>query len=374
LTARYISPSDNTTTIKVELSYNSTTYCGNGQIGLPDNSCSDYSVVSNEGSVSNNYSPGQTRFYAFAVPEFTNVNSMTATFTASMNSNNYLSKNAYVLGATSNMSYPFTIYVRRGAAPDLVNMLYDAMFTMDFNGTAQQISIPSPIFGDWFYQIVNTGVNTVDVTIEMSYQACPSGAGIAGPDCAVPYDLTNQDINNSTWVNGTGGFQYFMVTDANLVVGTGTETLASIAPPILASFLNWPSNDSFIVSSKGNTVNLITASVPMESLKDLKLTTSNVTWNIAVWSFAGQSYYIWANHACANNCTYKNVSEGTCNDNTGYCTCDSGYSGLWCEKSGLKLIWIILIVIAVAIVLAIATGVPIACYLKSKKRKQYERV
>jgi hypothetical protein len=272
------------------------------------------------------------------------------------------------LGASPDV--PLAVYVRRDAAPDLVNNIYDVYQNISLNGTAEFV-LTTPMRGVWYYQVVNTGSYEATISVAMESQYCPYGQ--AGPYCnSTVIDLTDQPVMNSTWVNGTGGLQYFTVRHTDLIVGTGTEKLAQNAPAMFASFFNYPSNDSYIVGAKGNPVNLITASVPYQTLKNFGW--RNVTWDIAVWSIAGQQYYIWANHACANNCTSANVSRGSCNDNTGYCTCNSGYSGLWCEKSGLALVWIILIVIACAIVLAIATGVPIACYLKSKKRKQYERV
>jgi len=56
------------------------------------------------------------------------------------------------------------------------------------------------------------------------------------------------------------------------------------------------------------------------------------------------------------------------------CDCDKGYSGLFCDKSGLALVWIIIIVIVCAIILAIAIGVPVACFLRNRRRARYERV
>jgi hypothetical protein len=344
--------------------------CNYQQIGLPDGQCSDYSDATKGQAITEKFTQYSTSYFIYNV---TNNNaSLTAQFTASaVSSPSYLSNNAYALGS-STPAVNLTVYARRDAVPDLTDDLYDASFTLILNGTAVNAVLESPFVGSWYFTVSNAGPYSFKLTVLMDIQVCANG--LVGPSCnETAIDLTNQAINNATYMIGNGGLQYFIVNDLDLIVGTGTEKLVGLAPALFASFSSWPANDSFIVASKGNAVNLITASIPMETLKYYHL--KNVTsWRIAAWTNAGQVYYIWANHACAQNCTYKNTSEGVCNIDTGYCACNSGYSGLWCEKSGFAVVWIILIVIAAAIVLAIATGVPIACYLKSKKRKQYERV
>jgi len=372
LTARYITASSNTTSIDVKLYYDNTDLCDYDEVGLTNGKCAAVDSFPDSGPITHTFVPDQPRFFSYEVDsgddseKQTFVESVTTKF--SVSSSSLYSNNAYLLGALPNV--PISVYVRRDAAPDLVNNLWDAYQNVSINGTADFV-LTTPMDGTWYYQVANTGSYDAEITVQMWAKYCADG--YAGPFCnATVIDLTNQPVNNATWVNGTGGLQYFIVRHTDLIIGTGTEKLVGNAPAIFASFFNTPSNDSYIVSASGNPVNLITASVPYQTIQNLKMW--DITWNIAVWSIAGQQYYIWANHACAQNCTAANVSHGTCNQNTGYCTCNSGYSGLWCEKSGLALIWIILIVIACAIVLAIATGVPIACYLKGKKRKQYERV
>jgi len=334
---------------------------------LPSGGCADYTDVSSGHQKTQTFPAGYTNYYGYEVYSL-NAQELTAQFSVSgANTSPYA-----VLGS---QNYTVQVYARLNAAPDLTNQLYDAVFPLQFNGTSSlNATVFSPMVGSWYYTVTNTGSSKISLSIQVTVHACSHGS--VGPYCnQTATDLTNQYIDNATFVVGTGGFQYFTVRSTELVVGTGLKDLSQLAPAIFASFLSWPANDSYLVAAAGNTVNLVTASIPYQTIKYLDI--SNVTWNIAVWTQANQQYYIWANHACANNCTYNNgTSSGStsCNQNTGYCTCKSGYTGLWCYSSGMKVVWIILIVIACAIVLAIATGVPIACYLKSKKRKQYERV
>jgi len=378
ISARFLQASPNTSSIYVTLEYQPD-LCLDGQIGLPNGQCADYTAVEDGVASTQKFTQSGTlnsiQYYTYGVTT-TDANTLTAGFTATvLSSAGFLSNNAYALGS-SQPAVNLLVYARRDAVPDLVDMIFDAAFNLTINGTTAEAVLQSPFIGSWYYTVINQSPYSLKLTTYIEIQVCKNA--LVGPFCnETAIDLTNQPITNSTFMIGNGGLQYFTVNNLDLIVGTGTEKLVGLAPALFASFWSWPANDSYIVASKGNPVNLITASIPLETLKYYNSSYfKNVTWRIAAWTNEGQQYHIWANQPCCNNCTYKNDSapEGVCNIDTGECACNSGYTGLWCEKSGLAVVWIILIVIAVAIVLAIATGVPIACYLKSKKRKQYERV
>lgn len=129
-----------------------------------------------------------------------------------------------------------------------------------------------------------------------------------------------------------------------------------------------------MVSSSGKAVNFIFTSAPAS--------VSNVTWYIATSYEDGEDYVVWANIACPNLCQgddypSANATEdtkGQCDEQSGVCTCDDGYDELTCTKSGLAVVWIVLIVIAALIILAVAIGVPVGCYLRSRRKARYERV
>jgi hypothetical protein len=266
----------------------------------------------------------------------------------------------YRTNAATNSTPSMDVEVRRQAVPQ--DGIYDANATLE-NG-AYLVSIDSPVPDTTYYILVTNNENSsVTYTIESLSQTC--AAGLFGPNCTnVVVDLTN--VNNATMYTGTGDYQYFSVRHSTLVVGVGTEKLDDPAPTLLASVFSYPSNETALLVSYNKTVNFISAHNP-----------SGNEWYVSVWANDGQDYYIWANIPCANNCTGVkggNTTHGTCNVDTGMCECNKGYGDLFCDKSGLKLVWIIIIVIVCAIILAIAIGVPVACFLRNRRRARYERV
>jgi len=194
------------------------------------------------------------------------------------------------------------------------------------------------------------------------------------------------------------------MTGPTLKIGTGTKNLKAVAPAIVASTVYWPSNESNTVSSNNRTVNLISAySYYATDSNGKKHDSENVApvddadnefgkhghhpnpppppsqiWYVAIAAPSGFSYYIWSGTSCANNCQIPgqsgNSTHGACDETSGYCMCNKHYGNLWCTRTGLATVWIVLIVIACAIVLAVAIGVPVACYLKNRRRARYERV
>jgi len=252
--------------------------------------------------------------------------------------------------------------VRRGNAPNANQS--DAVGSY-VAGSPMVITMQDPLPGYYYVLLQNTYNGALNYTALFVNTSC--GMNLAGPNCSSPVmDLTG----NTALVNmvGIGNYQYFTVNETNqLVVGVGTTKVQTAAPILLASFLNWPTNSSFMAGMSGNPVNFIWAE-----------TDFNVTWQIGVWAYTGMEYSIWTYYHCPNNCmgTGKNSTStyGTCNQYTGFCECNSHYGNLTCTRTGLAVVWIVLIVIACAIVLAIAIGVPLACYLRNKRRSRYERV
>jgi len=243
-----------------------------------------------------------------------------------------------------------TVALRRDNAP---NMFQNDSWAI-YSGAPIALSIINPIPGNWYLSVYNNINVQVAYSVGLMYTTCLSGT--FGESCnSTVIDLTN--VNNATSYTGNGDYQYFIVRNSTeLTFGVATEKLDVTAPSALASFVNYPVNDSFLVAARGGIANYIFAS-----------TDDQVNWNIAVWAYQGQEYYVWVNTNCPNNCMGSDMSGnktyGTCNPYTGMCVCSKHYANLTCTRSGLAVVWIVLIVIACAIVLAIAVGVPIACYL-----------
>jgi len=254
-----------------------------------------------------------------------------------------------------------TVALRRDNSPNIFQNDSWAIYT---EGPIT-LSITDPIAGNWYLSVFNNLLTTVTYTIEFKATMCTDGK--IGPFCnSTVVDLTS--VNNATSYIGNGDYQYFIVRNSSeLTIGVATEKLDVIAPTALASFVNYPVNDSYLLSASGQIANYIHASYY-----------TNVTWRIAVWAYEGQEFYVWVNTECPNNCMGSDVSGnktyGTCNPYNGMCVCNKHYANLTCTRSGLAVVWIVLIVIACAIVLAIAVGVPIACYLRNRNRSRYERV
>jgi len=255
-----------------------------------------------------------------------------------------------------------TLAVRRNAPPSIETGIYDNLYQV--TGQSQTFTIELPVPNQiYFFEINNPSTVTYTITFSSNITAgCNSK-----PNCnANITELTTQ--NNATLMTGIGDYQYFFIQSNNLMIGTGTKSLKSMAPSIAVSPYYYPSNDSALMMDNNKTVNFISASDA----------DNGTVWFVSVYASEGYQYYIWANMPCPNNCSIpgqsKNSTHGTCNENTGYCTCDKHYGNLWCSKTGLATVWIVLIVIACAIILAIAIGVPVALYLRSQRRARYERV
>jgi hypothetical protein len=255
-----------------------------------------------------------------------------------------------------------TVDLRRQAAP--TGDLVDATSYVDSDG-AYTVELDSPIPNTVYYiRVTNNGNTALDYQLDSLAHGCKDGFG---PNCTTnTVDLTNN--NNATLVTGTGDYQYFFVRHTTLIVGVGREKLEVPAPTLLASIWNYPSNGSAINVQSNKTVGFISAHIPNFVASD--------TWYVSVWANEGEEYYIWANSPCPNMCAGSsgNVTHGVCDVNSGMCDCDKGYGNLFCDKTGLKLVWIIIIVIVCAIILAIAIGVPVACFLRNRRRARYERV
>jgi len=170
----------------------------------------------------------------------------------------------------------------------------------------------------------------------------------------------------------------FFMNKTELLVGVGLLSANVTAPSIYASFLNLPNKINNVVSSTGKNVSFIWSQISPQ------LTYAHYNWWwISVLANPNQIYYLWANTHCPNNCsgnaTYPNSPTGNCSLTTGVCSCDIGYSGLWCSPNSAKkktlAAWkIALIVIACVVFLAIVIGLPVAWYIRKSKRAKYESV
>jgi len=265
-----------------------------------------------------------------------------------------------------------TLYLRRGVAPNPQASLYDAI--SEFSSGSYVVEIDNPIKTDYFLAIRNND-NASQIVFNISYQlaaACPSD--MTGPECNSPIqDIT--DWYNLTKITATTvGYQYYFYSNSTLLVGVGSENGNSTGPGIYASLDNYPTNTTFMTGAAGNPTNLLSAQAVNLS-----------TWFISVYvtpSIASTGYYyLWVGTPCPNMCEgddfgdiANTTSRGVCNTQTGQCTCNEHYEDLYCTPSGLKTVWIVLIVIACAIILAVAVGVPVACYLRNRRRARYERV
>jgi len=274
--------------------------------------------------------------------------------------------------ATEAAAADLKLYLRRGSAPS--TEIYDAVSTT--SGNVASVSYGQPLLGSWFLLIDSNSVLTFQ--LDSAQTECPKN--MYGSNCSISLsnitDLT--DNYNVTTMTGSGDYQYFKIRSATLIFGAATEKLEVVGPSITASYLNLPTNDSYIVASSGKEVNFIWSEaehIPREL-------TGNLTWFVSVWFEDGEDYVVWSNINCANQCEGDDfetpnataTANGRCDTQSGVCYCDDDYDELTCTKKGLAVVWIVLIVIAAVIVLAIAIGVPVACYLRNKRRARYERV
>lgn len=267
------------------------------------------------------------------------------------------------IGAAMFPNGSITAALRRGNAPNI----YQNDSAATYQNNEMTLSISDPIPGAWYLSVYNSLNQTIKYTVVFTNTSCPSNT--AGPNCTSSViDLTN--VYNVSSYTGTGDYQYFTLRNtSDLIVGVSTEKAEGIAPPIYASFLNYPTSDSNLISASGQVSNYLFGSTDL----------GNMTWRVAVLASSGQVFYIWANTNCPNNCMGDNYGAGnktygTCDAYTGLCACNSRYGNLTCTRTGLAVVWIVLIVIACAIILAIAVGVPVACYLRNRNRSRYERV
>lgn len=302
------------------------------------------------------------------------------------------------------------IAIRRGGLPDMATQLYDVVYNVNVSGSHYlQFNYNFPQKGLFYFQVWNPSSGSYEVSLTANSIPNVGCTDPSDPTCvtsnATASDLSN--ITSATIQTGNGNYQYFFMSGPTLKVGTGTKNLKAIAPSIVASPVYWPSNESNFVSSMNRTVNLISAYsfyVPNNDnghhhKKDDDSDNAavddadndfgkhhhpkpppvvNQIWYVAISAPSGFSYYLWSGTSCANNCQIPgqsgNSTHGACDETSGYCQCNKHYGNLWCTRTGLATVWIVLIVIACAIVLAVAIGVPVACYLKNRRRARYERV
>jgi len=264
------------------------------------------------------------------------------------------------------------LYLRRGSAPS--SDIYDAVSTT--SGNVASVSYGQPLLGSWFLLISSDLPTTFQ--LDSAQSECPEN--MFGSNCSISLssitDLT--ESYNLTSMTGTGDYQYFKIRSTTLIFGAATEKLEVVGPALTASYLNLPTNGSNLITSSGNEVNFIWTEAE-HIPRELR---GNLTWFVSVWFEDGEDYVVWSNIQCANQCEgddYQTpnataTANGRCDTQSGVCYCDDDYDQLTCTKKGLAVVWIVLIVIAAVIVLAIAIGVPVACYLRNKRRARYERV
>jgi len=355
VSVRFNITTNSTNTFKLQISWTNTV-CGINQIPLPSGKCQSAPINPfNVPVVATNIQPNTPQYFQYNVLADSNqfkvvVNSTADSITAATGSN-------------------VQMYARRGAAPS--SSLYDAMAAYDNTTNSYILSVYQPIFGTWYLSVVNEDSAPATLMLNATVTSCQNKT--FGPNCNISLDSVLDLTNNVSLVEvtGTGNYQYFMVSSDTLIFGAGTEDLDVEGPALTASFFNFPTNQSNLISAQGNDVNFIWSSVPKGV---------NITWFVSAWFENGETYYVWANVNCPNLCEGDDylkanaTSYGTCNAQTGTCTCDDGYGDLTCTKQGLAVVWIVIIVIATIVILAIAIGVPVACYIKNKKRARYERV
>jgi hypothetical protein len=347
-----------TANFAIDVNWNPTS-CASGQIGVGNQGCT--TVNSTILSTVKEYSVDALTSQIFSVVLSSDDNSYLHTTVTPLSNPSIYRTNAAASNSSINAS--MDVEIRRQAVPE--NGLFDANATLE-NG-AYVVDIDSPVPNTTYYILVTNNENSaISYNLESIAQTC--GAGLFGPNCtSAVVDLTH--VQNATKYTGNAEYQYFYVSSSTLVVGTGTEKLDGPAPTLLASIFNYPSNETALLVSYNKTVNFISAHNPSGG--------AGAKWYISVWANDGEDYYIWANIPCPNNCSGVNggnSTHGTCDVDTGMCDCSKGYGDLFCDKSGLKLVWIIIIVIVCAIILAVAIGVPVACFLRNRRRARYERV
>jgi len=322
-------------------------------VGLPNGNCAASPVIVSGTPKSGNLSVDTTLFFSFNLSGQVYQNNLTVV--------------AQITTTPSTVTYPngaLVLRIRRGNSPTTV--IYDA--SASSNGTQQLvITLLDPLPGAYYVSLYNNQTTSLSYSVDFWNSTCAQGK--AGPFCnSTVIDLSGAP--NTTQYTGTGFYQYFRLKNAtDLIIGTGTESLKETAPALLASYLNYPTNSSYMIQATDGTTNFILAEA-----------TSLVDWKIAVWAYEGQEYYLWVNMYCPNDCqgdnfdNSSNTTNGNCNEITGICACNSGFQDIYCSSSGLAVVWIVLIVIAGAIILAVAIGVPVACYLRNRQRTRYERV
>jgi len=327
-----------------------------GQVGLPNGECAVPNTISTE---TQTVPSGENSIYSFEVEYGQN-----QVFNVTLNLAEAQFHSPSFIASDPNI----TLSLRREAVPD--GSINDG-FTSLTNGTSVTLSIPTPAPGTYYIEVLNQASAAAFFTLSAFAQGC--GGNLVGVDCnSTVIDLTgNITVLERT---GSGNYDYYIVKNHTLVIGVGTKKLKEDAPSLLVSTNNFPNNNTAQAQSVGNLVNFVWARDPQAF---------SPTFYISVWANSDTTYYIWANNFCPNNCagsgsgvnaSSNSTIHGKCDVYTGTCDCNSGYSGLFCDRSRLATVWIVLLIIGPAIILAIAIGVPVACFLRNRRRAHYERV
>jgi heme/copper-type cytochrome/quinol oxidase subunit 2 len=304
--------------------------CDDNLIGSPYNGCQNYTALPQDGSTLTVNVTGMA-LYRFTIPEGSCTSSIVSTFPkAGSNVKVYLSR----LNAPTSKYYDYSIPKSSGAGGS----------SFGFN---------QPIPGDWYALVVLPG--TTPTIGGLLFTSESRSCNLNKTDLTGNHNLTQISVNAS-------GFQYYVINSQELMFGVSSVDGESNAPAVTVSHFNYPGNDSYFLSAKGNTTNFLWAMAEADQ---------TFQWRIAVWGQEGQDYYVWAGVNCPNQCQgddflQSGESHGTCLKDLGVCQCESGYHELACFKKS-KVVMIVLVIIAVVVIVGIGIA---AWYFRNKRRQQ----
>jgi len=269
---------------------------------------------------------------------------------------------------------PLQIYIRYGAAPDL--MIYDVQ-GIQLNSSDILATYLQPGMGFVLIGVYNSNDTSVETTLTADLSSCASGS--TGFNCSAYIGY----INETSYFPDQGlppySWAYYVVDLNQTFLFYVRSNSQNTTPAAYARIINFPTAQLYDLVSQGSQVNVLNAKdiqttvfYLRESImfaKENKAFMDTRKWYIGLYNPTDQeiSYGTWTNTDCPDDCN----GNGACVNNI--CQCTGAYEGDACDEQeeGFKVEYIILIVVGSAIIISSVVGI-IIWAVKKRKRGDYE--
>jgi len=303
---------------------------------------------------------------------------------------------AITVALTSSSTAGLSLYAQLGAIP--TSNFYAQVFNSNSNNQLQfSIIEPFNTNSTWYVGVFNNNnINTTNATVSLTTSAVYCNSTTFGSSCS---DISS--ISTVTW--SADGSKFKKVSNAQLSNNWGLVFLTydPSSVPTEAEYFRFSVGPQSGVNSLQTYARLGRLPTPaqydfngtMEYVSQVILANPNSTdlqWYVSV--VATSDFYAWAGYNCLSchdggTCicdgqTCNNVTQyvfpTTTNDSFGMCQCPSkAYQKSFdCTQNpdAFSPVYIVLIVIGGLIVISVAIGVPLYCYMKSRKRSNYDTI